>query len=205
MQLLGLRSGMFQWFQFRADVLTRNMIRFHTRIHQAAGTPMIFGADTYPASLAMFAGHDQSRWGEGSDFASPLISHVDIFVMKTWVAWARFLQQNIAQLAEPEALRLVYRLTGYDSLDLPDSVAQMAIREPDCEFRNLPLRELLVLDMAKARLTLPAGLPSYPIIQGGGAPHLWPRSIIEGVIEDAARLGHQGVMLQGTASLFCET
>ena len=204
LQLLGLRSGLFQWFQFRADVLTRNMSRFRNRIHQAAGPQMIFGADTYPASLAMFAGHDQSRWGECSDFASPLISHVDIFVMKTWVAWERFLQQNIAQLAEPEALRLIYRMTGYDSLGLPENVAQIAIGEPDCEFRNIPLRELLALDMAKARLMLPAGLPSYPIIQGGGSPHLWPRSIIERVIEDAARLGHQGVMLQGTTSLLSE-
>jgi hypothetical protein len=204
LQLLGLRSGLIQWFQFRADVLTRNLSRIRNHIHQAAGPHMIFGADTYPASLAMFAGHDQSRWGECSDFASPLISHVDIFVMKTWVTWARFLQQNIAQLAEPEALRLIYRMTGYDSLGLPENVAQMAIGEPDCEFRNIPLRELLALDMAKARLTLPAGLPSYPIIQGGGAPHLWPRSIIEGIIEDATSLGHQGVMLQGTTSLLSE-
>lgn len=204
LQLLGLRSGLLEWFQFRADVLTRNLSRFRSHIHQAAGVQMIFGADTYPSSLAMFAGHDQTRWGECSDFASPLISHVDIFVMKTWIAWARFLQRNIAQLTESEAMRLVCRITGYDSLDLPESIGEMAAGEPDCEFRNIPLRELLALDMAKARLTLPVGVPSYPIIQGGGAPHLWPRSIIESVIEDAARLGHQGVMLQGTASLLNE-
>jgi len=95
-------------------------------------------------------------------------------------------------------------MTGYDSLALPETIAQMAIGEDDCEYRNIPLRELLALDMAKARLTLPAGMPSYPIIQGGGAPHLWPRLIIEGIIEDATRLGHQGVMLQGTSSLLSE-
>ncbi|MHB1354627.1 MAG: hypothetical protein ACYCZF_01470 [Anaerolineae bacterium] len=204
LQLLGLRSGLLQWFQLRADVLIRNLSRFRTHIHQAAGIQMIFGADTYPSSLALFAGHDQTRWGECSDFASPLISHVDIFVMKTWVAWARFLQQNIAQLTEPEALQLVYRMTGYDSLGLPETIAQMALTEPDCEYRYIPLRDLLALDMAKARLTLPAGLPSYPIIQGGGAPHSWPRAVIERVIEDAARLGHQGVMLQGTTSLLSD-
>lgn len=203
LQLLGLRSGLLQWFQFRADVVTRNLGRFRAHIHKAAGAQMIFGADTYPSSLAMFAGHDQTRWGECSDFASPLISHVDIFVLKTWAAWARFLQENIL-LTEPEALQLVYRLTGYNSLGLPETIAQMALSEADCEFRNIPLRDLLALDMAKARLTLPAGLPSYPIIQGGGAPHVWPRSIIEGVIEDAARLGHQGVMLQGTTSLLSD-
>jgi hypothetical protein len=205
LQLLGLRSGLWQWFQFRADVLTRNLSRFRRQIHRLAGPRMIFGADTYPSSLAMLAGHDQTRWGEGSDFASPLISHVDIFVMKTWTAWARFLQQNIAHLSEPDALKITYRMLGYDSLSLPESIAHMAIGEPDCEFRNIPLRELLALDMAKARLTLPADLPSYPIVQGGGAPHLWPRSIIEGIIEDATRLGHQGVMLQGTASLMSDT
>jgi hypothetical protein len=205
LQLLGLRSGFLQWFRFRADVLTRNLARYRNRIHQVAGAQMIFGADTYPSSLAMFAGHDQTRWAECSDFASPLISHVDIFVLKTWVAWARFLQQNMPQLSESDALRLVYRLAGYDSLELPETVSQMALGQPDCEFRNIPLRALLALDMAKARLTLPAGLPSYPIIQGGGAPHMWPPRIIKEVIEDAERLGHQGVMLQGTASLLSET
>lgn len=79
--------------------------------------------------------------------------------------------------------------------------AAYAAAKGSLEYRNIQLRELLGLDMAKARLTLPSEVPSYPIIQGGGAPYMWPRPIIEGVMADAERLGHQGVMLQGTALL----
>ncbi|MHB9034089.1 MAG: hypothetical protein ACYC6L_13705 [Anaerolineae bacterium] len=200
-QLLGVRSGIFTWLQFRADTLARNLNRFRTNIRRQVGTQVVFGADTYPSSMAVLAGHDQTRWDTFSDFASPLISHVDIFVLKTFVAWARWLQDTIINLTEPEALRLVYHLTGYDHLGLPETIERFALGEPDCEFRNIPLRDLLALDMAKARMTLPRGLPSYPIIQGGGAPYLWPKDTIEHVIADAEQLGHQGVMLQGTASL----
>jgi hypothetical protein len=55
--------------------------------------------------------------------------------------------------------------------------------------------------MAKARAYLPQGLPSYPIIQGGGAPHPWPREMITQMMADAVALGHQGVIFQGTRSL----
>jgi hypothetical protein len=40
-----------------------------------------------------------------------------------------------------------------------------------------------------------------PIIQGGGAPHDWPREIIAQVMADADALGHNGVIFQGTTSL----
>jgi hypothetical protein len=55
--------------------------------------------------------------------------------------------------------------------------------------------------MAKARLYLPGDIPSYPIIQGGGAPWLWPREIVEAVISAALELGHDGYVFQGTKSL----
>ncbi len=200
-QLLGLDKGVAQWFRFRADLLLRNIARFRSAVHAAGKPGFIFGADTYPASLSMFAGHDYTRWSQHSDFSSPLISHVDIFVTKAMVLWARFLQQLIPDLQETEALRIVYRFMGYDSLALPSDYAHFALGEPDCEFRHVPLRELLALDMAKARLYLSPGIPCYPIIQGGGAPHLWPREIVDRTMEDAWALGHEGVIFQGTKNM----
>lgn len=201
LQLLGMRTGLIQWFTFRSELLGRNLRRFRDAVHSAAGDGFVFGADTYPASLATFAGHDQTRWGEHSDFASPLVSHLDIFPMQTLTAWAGFLQSLVSGLSESTALRMVYRLVGYDSLSLPDCVADFCLGEPDCEFRNIPLVDMVMLDLAKASICLPSDLPSYPIIQGGGAPHMWPRPMIDALLEGIKRLGYHGVMFQGTRML----
>lgn len=201
LQLLGLGAGIVQWFAFRAELLGRNLARFRQAVHAAAGDGFVFGADTYPASLATFVGHDQARWAEHSDFASPLVSHLDIFPLQTLTAWAGFLRGVVPGLGEAEALRMVYRFAGYDSLALPDRIADFHLGEPDCEFRNVPLVEMVMLDLTKASLCLPPDLPAYPIIQGGGAPHLWPRPMIDALVEGIKGLGYRGVMFQGTRML----
>jgi hypothetical protein len=201
LHFVGLRPGLLDWFRFRAELVARNMKHFHTVVLRAAGPDFIFGADNYPASLSLFAGHDQTRWGEFSDFASPLLSHVDAFPMKTWAAWAQQFQAWFPQLAEAEALQLAYRLGGYADLDLPHNLADFALGEPDSEYRHMPLREIVRSDMAKAKLYLPEGLPAYPIIQGGGAPWDWPLLIVQQLMADAMELGYDGYIFQGTRVL----
>jgi hypothetical protein len=198
---LGFRPGVLDWFRFRSDVLVRNVSRFRNVVHQAAGKDFIFGTDTYPASLAILAGHNLARWDQFSDFASPLLSHVDIFPMKTLVAWAQELMALFPQLSEAQALQIAYRASGYASLKLPASIADFALGEPDCEYRNIPLREIVKIDMAKAKLLLPDSVPAYPIIQGGGAPWDWPLPIVERLEEDAMALGYDGYIFQGTRVL----
>ncbi len=200
-QALGLNPGVYEWFTFRARLLERNIARFRDAVHQAAGADFVFGVDTYPASLAMFVGHDLTRWDRFSDFASPLVSHLDIFPMRTVIAWAGFLRELCPPVGEAGALRLISRFVGYDGLNLPERVADFALDAPDCEYRNVPLVDFVLLDTAKARLYLPAAIPSYPIIQGGGAPHHWPRESIERIMTGLLEQGHQGYMLQGTQSL----
>jgi hypothetical protein len=197
----GLRPGLLDWFRFRADLITRSMKRFHTLVHEVAGPDFIFGADTYPASLSLFAGHDQTRWGEFSDFASPLLSHVDAFPMKTFVAWAKIFQSWFPQIDEATALQLAYRIGGYADLEMPTSIADFALGEPDCEYRNIPLRDIVRIDMAKAKLYLPEDLPAYPVIQGGGAPSEWPLPIVQQLMNDALELGYDGCVFQGTSVL----
>ncbi len=201
LQATGLAAGVADWFQFRARLLERNLTRFHRAVHRAAPPGFVFGVDTYPASLAMLVGHDQTRWDRFSDFASPLVSHLDIFPMQTLAAWHATLSPQWPALSESALLRLLYRLVGYDSLALPERLADFALGEPDAEYRHVPLADFVLLDTAKARLYLPEHLPSYPIIQGGGAPHRWPRAFIERIIAGLRDQGHQGYMLQGTASL----
>jgi hypothetical protein len=201
MHFVGLRPGLMDWFRFRADLIARNVKRFHTAVHQAAGPDFIFGADNYPASNSLMAGHDQTRWGEFSDFASPLLSHVENFPMKTFVAFAKCFQQWFPQLGEAEALQLAYRLAGYADLAMPNNVADFALGAPDCEYRHIPLRDIVRVDMAKAKLYLPEGLPAYPILQGGGAPSDWPLPIVQQLMSDALELGYDGYIFQGTRIL----
>jgi len=199
---LGL-SGCYQrWLSFRADLLSRNLGRFRSAVHTAADNDaFVFLADTYPASLALFVGHDLTRWSDFSDVASPLLSHVDIFVLQTLTEFAQRLMGRIPGLDQTAALQAVYAITGYAPIALPDTIEGYALGEPDCEWRNVPLRELLALDMAKTRAFLPDDIPSYPIIQGGGAPHDWPREVIEQIMADSERLGHQGAIFQGTSCI----
>ena len=201
MQALGLHEGVWQWFQFRAKLLGRNLKRFRAAVHAAAGDDFIFGADTYPASASMFVGHDISHWGEFSDFASPLLSHADIFCTKPIHDWAKFLLHMHPEISEAEALQVVYRLLGYDNLGMPDNFAAFALDAPDREFRNIPLVDVVLRDMAKTKLYLASDVPSYPIIQGGGAPSDWPRPIIDALMAGACASGHDGYIFQGTKNL----
>jgi hypothetical protein len=197
----GFRPGLLDWFRFRSEVLIRNVSRFRNAVHQVAGDDFIFGVDTYPASLAILAGHNLARWDEFSDFASPLLSHVDIFPMKTLVVWAQNLMALFPALSEAQALQITYRASGYGSLKMPSSIADFALGEPDCEYRNIPLRDFVKIDMAKSKLFLPPGVPAYPIIQGGGAPWDWPLPVVEQLEADAMELGFDGYIFQGTRVL----
>lgn len=201
LQLLDMRPGVVDWFTFRSRLLGDNLTGLRDAVHRAAGDDFIFGADTYPASFSMLAGHNLFRWDQFSDFASPLLSHVDIFPMRTLTVTAQFLKGLYPGISEGDALQMVYRFAGYDRLEMPDNIADFALGEPDCEFRNIPLVDFVTLDMAKAKLYLPEDIPSYPIIQGGGAPHPWPRADIEALMRNALALGHDGYVLQGTTSL----
>ena len=82
---LGLRSGVLDWVRFRCDLVVRNLTQFKAAVRRAA-PDTAFGTDTYPASMALTAGHDYLRWGEMADFASPLVSHISAFVCNTFIA-----------------------------------------------------------------------------------------------------------------------
>ena len=193
---LGLRSGVLDWVRFRCDLLTRNLARFRAAVHAAApGTA--FGTDTYPASMALTAGHNYRRWDEMADFASPLVSHISAFVCNTFIEWARFLQQEIPNLQEEDALQIVYRFTGYDGMGLPETIAAYGADEPATLAYRIPTADLVLRDLVKAKLYLPADMPSYPIIHGEG----WPPEAIDRIVSEARRLGHNGIVWQGTEEL----
>ena len=193
---LGLRSGVLDWVRFRCDLVVRNLSRFKAAVHKVAPeTP--FGTDTYPASMALTAGHDYLRWGEMADFASPLVSHISAFVCNTFIEWAQFLQEEIPGLSKEDSLQLVYRVLDYDGMGLPNTVAAYGADEPATLAYRIPTADLVLRDLVKAKLYLPQDMPSYPIIHGEG----WGRETIDRVVREARRLGHNGIVWQGTSDL----
>ena len=197
LQVLGGDTGVIDWFRFRTELLGRNLERFREAVHGAAGEDFVFGCDTYPASLSMLVGHNHARWGEFSDFASPLVSHVYQFVSLSLIELARLLRGVHPSLSETDALRIVYAATGYGGIGLPDTEAGYNAHDPDALAASIPLKEIILHDLVKARLSLPGGIPSYPIIHGEG----WPKEDIVAIRDGASTAGHNGIMWQGTSEL----
>jgi hypothetical protein len=196
-QMGRMSPGVLDWFRFRAAVVGRNLRRFRRAVRAAAGPGVVFGTDTHPVSLSIFVGHNHAEWATFSDFASPLVSHVPAFVVNTVVEWARIIQRVNPGLSETDALRLVYRFLGYDGLGLPKTIGGYCLEDQARMFRRIPLEDLVMHDLIKARLSLPQSIPSYPVIHGEG----WPRKSILGIMAGADEAGHDGIILQGTGEL----
>jgi hypothetical protein len=193
---LGLRRGVLDWFQFRCDLVVQNLTRFRSAVRSASPTTR-FGTDTYPASMALTAGHDYRRWDQIADFASPLVSHISAFVCNTFIEWARFLQEEIPNLTEEDALQVVYRFAGYDGMGLPETVAAFGADDAATLADRIPTADLVLRDLVKANLLLPEDVPSYPILHGEG----WGRETIDRIVSEAKDMGHNGVVWQGTSDL----
>ena len=117
------------------------------------------------------------------------------FVCNTFIEWARFLQQEIPNLQEEDALQLVYRFYGVRRHGVaggpsPHTALTSRRRWPI----GSPRPTWFLRDLVKAKLYLPADMPSYPIIHGEG----WPPEAIDRIVSEARRLGHNGIVWQGT-------
>jgi len=195
-QALGLRSGVLDWVRFRCDLVAQNLSSFRSAVHEAA-PGKAFGTDTYPASMSLTAGQDHLRWGEMADFASPLVSHISAFMCNTFIEWARFLMAEISNLKEEDALQLVYRFAGYDGMGLPETIAAYRAEDAATLADRIPTADLVLRDLVKAKLYLPDDMPSYPIIHGEG----WARETVDHIVDEARRLGHNGIIWQGSSEL----
>ena len=79
--------------------------------------------------------------------------------------WAPALCRSAPGLTESEALELVWRLFGYDDLDLPATTAAL---QPD----QLPLTTIFAREVAKLKSAADPALGLYPPISAGAAPHI---------------------------------
>ena len=195
---LGIGAGLADWFAFRAGVITANLQRFKAAACAAAGREIVFGSDTFPPSFALLVGHRYRDFTEWADFTSPLLAHVEYFVLSTFATYADLLCQWIAGLAEEEALRFVYRLFGYDRIpEMPTSLEGFGIETPDCEVNCEALGDIVELELWRARLYNSGVVPSYPVIKGG----TWPAETVHRLVKAAEEIGHEGIVFQGTEAL----
>jgi len=191
-----LEEGVLNWFRFRAEVISRNLRRFRDAVHRATGGKVLFGGDAFPPSFAPLVGHLYRDLGESLDFVSPLLPHVEVFISSTWAAYAGLLCSWVPGLGEREALRSVYCLFGYgDMAGLPEAIEDLGVGGPDGEYRCLPLKDILVRELYKARAFI-SGV-SYPVVKG----RLWPPAVIRDAVESAEDMGHEGIIFQGTSGL----
>ena len=196
-QWLGVDTGLVDWFAFRARVITDQLRSFKEALVAAAGADVVFGTDTFPPSFAMLVGHNYRDFLSWSSYTSPLISHVEIFMLATLASSAALLCEWNQGLEESDALWFVYRLFGYDHLGLPETLDALGVGTPDLEARYDKVYDIVSLELRRGRLYNDGSIPSYPVIKGT----TWPKATVQRLMQDADALGHDGIILQGTDSL----
>ena len=197
LQHLSEDSAVADWFDFRCDNLCGRIRTFRRTVENAVDRKVTFGSDTFVPTFAALVGHRYSEFATCSSYTSPLLPHFEIHILMNLVSLASMLRQKVGNLSEPEALRAVQRLFRYDDFDLPDTIEGFGIGAPDCETRHASLYNIIESELRKARLYNRGEVPSYPVIKGD----LWPTEVVKGLIEAAERMGHEGIIFQGTSSL----
>jgi hypothetical protein len=191
------REGVLDWFNFRAEVISHNIKRFHDAVHQATDRSVVFGVDNFPPSVALFAGHRYHDFMSVCDYTSPLLSHPSYFVLAVIQSWSHTLRTWIPDLSEVDALHTIYGLLGFDKLRLPGKIDHLGNGLPESEPDVPGLEELVHFDLVKARQHNTGEVPSYPVLMGG----LWSRGTVQRLTEAARALGHEGVIYQRSEAI----
>ena len=184
------------WLTFRCRTIADSMADVRQAVHQAVGDrEFAWGMDTYFPTFARLVGHDYRLLSGALDQMVPLLSHVAIHGYQSLAAYAQALVDTHPDLPETDALRVTYRLFGWDGFGLPQTaIAALECLEPDMsESRSPELLSMMKSELAKARI-LGGDTPMYPVLKG----RIWPQSVIQELTAEARRLGFAGVTYQGT-------
>lgn len=165
---LGDDEVVLEWLECRALLLAGQMEDFRGAVRDAAGEEKVFGSDVFPPSIALLGGHLYEAWEKGADYLTGGSSFGGVVGWATTVTnlaseWAPALCRTVAGLTEEEALRLIYRLFGYDDLDLPLSVEGIS-RGP------LPLEDMFAREVARLKGGASGAIPLYPPVSAQGDP-----------------------------------
>lgn len=202
LQMLGRDgSGVADWFNFRADCISRNLQRFCAAVKRVVGPKdFAFGIDAHVPSFALLVGHRYADLAATCDHILPLLRHIAIHYLDNFASFASLLTQWAKGLSERDALWLVYRLFGYDRFALPTDIASLHLDDPyGAAERELgALGDIVAHELHKARLYGGEAVRSYPVIAGSS----WPPATVRRLMDAAREAGHDGIIFQGTSSLF---
>ncbi len=198
-QMLGADGeGLVDWFNFRADGITLNIKRIGEAVHEVR-PDFKFGSDSHYPTMALLVGQRYSDLVKICDQILPLLSHNEIHYMDNLGSMATILTQWIDGLQQAEAVKLVYRLFGINSAAMPKTIQEMHLGEPpSSEVKLEALEEIITAELYKARAFSGSSVPSYPVIKGT----LWPELSVRNLMAAALEAGHDGIVLQGTDSLY---
>lgn len=178
---LGEDHAVIDWLTFRCVLLAARMQEFRDAVQEAAGPEKVFGSDVFPPSIALLGGHIYSAWERGADYLTGGSSYGGVVGWATTVTnlateWAQVLCEAAQGLEESDALRLIYRMFGYDDFDLPLSVE--GIRAG-----SLPLMRMYAREVEKLRAVTSGNIPLYPPVSATAAPEV-VRELCTTVVEN---------------------
>ena len=173
-------AELLEWFRMRAGLLAARMAEFRNAINEATGTKP-FGSDVFPPSVALLGGHDYTAWQQGADYLTGGSSFGGVVGWATMVtnlagAWAPALCRTINELQEDEALALIYRLFGYEDLDLPLTLAGL-------QEAQLPLPEIFAREVGKLKAVADPNIGLYPPLSVSAAPDI-VQALCEAVVDN---------------------
>jgi hypothetical protein len=192
LEYLGGGPGIVDWINCRADIVSRDLTRYKQAVQREVGASMLFGADTFPPTFALLCGQRYRDFMTCSDFTVVNLPWFDAHVTSGFGAFSRLLVER-AGLAEEEALRIVYRLFGYEGVDMPLDLATLAGGiERDARYITAAARR----EIEKGRLFNSGEVPSYAWIGGN-----WPPDAVAALTAASEAVGHDGIVYNRTTAI----
>jgi len=163
---LGGDVGVLDWVNFRCDLIDTGMHRYYEAV-KSVNEQTLIGTDSFPPTFSLIGGHRYRDLEKHSDFLSPLLSHIFIFVMYNFMELcARIVEWN-KDVKDSDLLPVVYRAFGYDNIGLPESLSAFHEHErlPSSDFSEtkIPLAESVRREVLKAAAAVQRSKPMYGI------------------------------------------
>jgi len=163
---IGADSSLMDWLNFRCDLIESGMRRYHDAVKGVRGEVLI-GSDSFPPTFSTIVGH-RYRGLEGcSDFLTPLLSHIFIFVLFNFMELAARMAEWNKGVTDAQVLPILLRAFGYDKLGLPTNLAGFKEHErlPSSDFSDtmIPLGKAVRTEALKARAAAKRDKPMHGI------------------------------------------
>jgi hypothetical protein len=217
---LGGGKEIVAWVELRCRLLAERMAELRRAVveaHAGAGaaatssaarSAFVWGSDVFPPSVSIFGGHNYALWQRGADYLTGGSSHGGVVGWATAVTyfaleWGKYLCGLVPGLDAETALRLLYRLVGYDDLvgaagmdaPLPNAGAvtgQLPLAFAPLERGDAPVVPIMAREMARLTAGAPETMALYPPIAAGRASDQ-----LSALCRAAAESGVDGVLLSG--------